>query len=96
MKEEVLAKLKTHAWKMRLKRTNTRGSIMSVEIIYQCLNNKSTLQKIVSGDFQDLGRPEGEELMLFSMNPLLTVEEMDRLMGWHLGVSICFPIVIRT
>ena len=27
------------------------------------------------------------ELVLEWMNPLLTVEEMDRLVGWHLGVS---------
>jgi len=29
-----------------------------------------------------------EELMLEWMNPLLTIEEMDRLVGWHLGVSL--------
>ena len=28
-----------------------------------------------------------EELMLEWMNPQLTVEEMDRLVGWHLRVS---------
>ena len=33
-------------------------------------------------------QPAEEELMLEWMNPLLTVEEMDRLVGWHLGVSL--------
>ena len=29
-----------------------------------------------------------EELTLEWMNPKLTVEEMDRLVGWHLGMSL--------
>ena len=37
---------------------------------------------------QDLGRPEVGELMLEWMNPLLIIEKMDRLAGWHLVVSI--------
>ena len=39
------------------------------------------------GGIEDLGRPV-EKLMLEWMNPFLTGEEMDRLVGWHLGVSV--------
>ena len=48
-------------------------------------NDSDTFRRWLSGGIQDLGRPAVEELR---MNPLLTVEEMDRLVGWHLGVSI--------
>ena len=51
-------------------------------------NDSDTLRRWLSGGIQDLGRPAVEELMLEWMNPLLTVEEMDRLVVWHLGVSI--------
>ena len=51
-------------------------------------NDSGTFRRWFSGGIQDLGRPAVEELMLEWMNPLLTVEEMDRLIGWHLGVSI--------
>ena len=51
-------------------------------------NDSDTFRRWLSGGIQDLGRPAVEELMLEWMNPLLTVEEMDRLVGWHLGVSI--------
>ena len=37
---------------------------------------------------EELGRPALEELMLEWLNSLLAVEEMDRLVGWHLGGSI--------
>ena len=51
-------------------------------------NDSETFRRWLSGGIQDLGRPVVEELMLEWMNPLLTVDEMDRLVGWHLGVSI--------
>ena len=41
----------------------------------------------LSGGVQDLGEPVVEELLLDWLDPFLTVEEQDRLTGWHLGVS---------
>ena len=50
-------------------------------------NDSDAFRRWLSGGIQDLGRPAVEELMLEWMNPQLTVEEMDRLVGWHLRVS---------
>ena len=36
---------------------------------------------------QNLGEPVVEELLLDWLYSFLTVEEQDRLLGWHLGVS---------
>ena len=36
----------------------------------------------------ELGEPAVIELMLDGLNPILTTDEADRLVGWHLGVSI--------
>ena len=51
-------------------------------------NDSDTFKRWISGGIQDLGRPAVEELMLEWLNPLLTVEEMDRMVGWHLGVKL--------
>ena len=39
-------------------------------------------------EVQDLGLPAVEELLLDLLDPFLTVEEQERLLGWHLGVSL--------
>ena len=36
----------------------------------------------------ELGEPAVIELMLDGLNPILTTGEADRLVGWHLGVSL--------
>ena len=36
----------------------------------------------------ELGEPAVIELMLDGLNPILTTDEADRLVGWHLGVSL--------
>ena len=51
-------------------------------------NESDTFRRQLSGGIQDLEQPAVKELMLEGMNPLLTIEEMDRLVGWHLGVCI--------
>ena len=38
-----------------------------------------------------MNQPAVEELMLELMNPLLTVDEMDRLVDWYQGVSLRQP-----
>lgn len=35
-----------------------------------------------------LGEPAVIELMTGGLNPILTTDEADRLVGWHLGVSL--------
>ena len=37
---------------------------------------------------QDLGEPVVVELLLDWLEPFLTAKEQDRLLGWHLGVSL--------
>ena len=51
-------------------------------------NDSDTFRRWLSGGIQDLGLPAVEELMLEWMNPLLTVDEMDRMVGKQLGVSV--------
>ena len=40
------------------------------------------------GGIQDLGTPAVTELMTDWLTPLLTQEDKDRLVGWHLGLSL--------
>ena len=42
----------------------------------------------LSGGVRDIGKPVVEELLLDWFAPFLMVEEQDRLLGWHLGVSL--------
>ena len=51
-------------------------------------NDSDTFKRWMSGDIQDLDRPALEELMLECMKTLLAVEEMDRLVGLPMGVSL--------
>ena len=39
-------------------------------------------------EIERLGEPVVIELMLDGLNPILTTDEADRLVGWHLGVSL--------
>ena len=43
---------------------------------------------MLSEEMQELGVTEVEELMLNWLFSFLTAEEQDRLMDWHLGVSL--------
>ena len=47
----------------------------------------------VWGGIQDLGEPAVTELLLDWLDLFLTVEEQDRLLGWHLGVSLKNPVI---
>ena len=51
-------------------------------------NDPETFKRWLTGGIQDLGKPATEELMIEWLNPLLTQDEADRLVGWHLGVSL--------
>ena len=41
----------------------------------------------LTGGIQDLGEPEVTELLMDWLTPLLTVDEKDRLIAWHPGLS---------
>ena len=51
-------------------------------------NDPDTFKRWLYGGMQDLGRQAVEELLIDWMTPLLTQEDADRLVCWHLGVSI--------
>ncbi|MEC8215392.1 MAG: hypothetical protein VX069_10020 [Cyanobacteriota bacterium] len=40
------------------------------------------------GGIQDLNKPAVEEFLLDWLAPFLTEDEKDRLIAWHLGVSL--------
>ena len=46
-------------------------------------NDPETFKRWLAGGIQDLGKPAIEELMIEWLNPLLTQDEADRLVGWH-------------
>jgi hypothetical protein len=48
-------------------------------------NDPDLFKQLLSGGVQDLGESVVEELLLDWLDPLLTVEEQGRLLGWHLG-----------
>ena len=51
-------------------------------------NDPDLFKRWLSGGIQDLGEPAVTELLLDWLDPFLTEEEQDRLLGWHLGVSL--------
>ena len=74
---------------MHLKR-GTRITLHLLEQLIAALraNDPDTFKLWLSGGIQDLGKPALTELMTDWMAPMLTQEEADRLMAWHLGVSL--------
>ena len=51
-------------------------------------NDPDTFKRWLCGGIQDLGEPAVTELLRDWLTPLLTVDEKDRLIAWHLGVSL--------
>ena len=51
-------------------------------------NDPDAFRGLLSEGMQELGVTEVEELLLDWLNSFLTVEWQDRLMAWHLGVSL--------
>ena len=51
-------------------------------------NDPDTFKKWLADGLHELGEPGVAELMVDWMVPLLTQDEADRLVGWHLGVRI--------
>ena len=51
-------------------------------------NDPDTFKRWLCGGVQDLGKPAVEELLLYWLAPFLTETDKDRLIAWHLGVSL--------
>ena len=51
-------------------------------------NDPDLFKRWLYGGIEDLGEPAVTELLLNWLAPFLTEVEKDRLIGWHLGVSL--------
>ena len=51
-------------------------------------NDPDTFKRWLRGGLEDLGKPAVEELLLDWLAPFLTEAEKNRLIAWHLGVSL--------
>ena len=51
-------------------------------------NDSDAFRGLLSEGIQDLGELAVTELLLDWLYSFLTAEEQDRLLGWHLGVSL--------
>ena len=47
-----------------------------------------TFKRWLYGGIQDLGEPAVTELLLDWLDPFITRVERDRIVAWHLGVSL--------
>ena len=51
-------------------------------------NDPDAFKRWLCGGVEDLGKPAVEELLLDWLAPFLSEAEKDRLVAWHLGVSL--------
>ena len=51
-------------------------------------NDSDLFKRWLYGGIEDLGEPAVTEMLLDWLDPFLTEEEQDRLLGWHLWVSL--------
>ena len=51
-------------------------------------NGSDLFKRWLYGGIEDLGESAVTELLLDWLDPFLTEEEQNRLLGWHLGVSL--------
>ena len=66
---------------------NTRIALLLMGELVTALraNDPDTFKQWLIGGIQDLGKPAVTELLMDWMTLLLTDEDKDRLVGWHLG-----------
>ena len=50
-------------------------------------NDPDLFKRWMYGGIEDLGEPAVTELLLDWLDPFLTAEEQDRLLGWSLGLN---------
>ena len=62
-------------------------ALMGELILALRVNDAHSFKGWLSIGIRELGMPAVAELMCDYMNPILTSEEKDRMVGWHLGVS---------
>ena len=55
-------------------------------------NDPDTFRLLLYGGIEDLGEPAVTELMTDWVTPLLTQEDADRLVGWHLAVRFLLDL----
>ena len=69
---------------------NTRIALLFMGELVAALraNDSDAFRDLLSEGIEELGVKEVEELLLDWLYSFLTVEEQDRLMAWHLGVSL--------
>ena len=60
------------------------------------VNEPDAFRQWLSGGTQDLGETVIEQLLLDWLKSTLTVEEQDRLLGFHLGVSFSLGVDPKT
>ena len=53
-----------------------------------CANDPDTFKRWLYGGIEDLGDPAVTELLLDWLAPFITRVERDRIVAWHLGVSL--------
>ena len=65
----------------------TRIALFLVVVLLAALraNDSDTFKQWIAGGVADLGEPVIVKLLIGWFNPLLTQEEADRFVGWHLG-----------
>ena len=51
-------------------------------------NDPDTFKRWLYGGIQDLGEPAVTELLLDWMDPLISEMKRNRMVAWHLGVSL--------
>ena len=71
----------------------TTGTQMTIALLQELLlalraNEPDAFKAWLSLGIERLGKPAVIGLLLDWMDPILTTEEADRLVGWQLGVSL--------
>ena len=70
--------------------TDTRIALLLMGVLVSAVraNAPDSFKRWLLGGLQDLGKPAVEELLLDWLDPFLMVEKKDRIIAWHLGVSL--------
>ena len=56
--------------------------------LFPITNDPDLFKRWLYGGIQDLGEPAVTELVLDWLDPFITRVERDRIVAWHLGVSL--------
>ena len=69
---------------------DTRITLLLLAALVAALraNDPDLFKRWLYGGIQDLGEPAVTELLLDWLDPFITRVERDRIVAWHLGVSL--------